>query len=303
MQIRLLLAWGADFSNGGLSMVRTVVLLLAAVSVWIGSPVAADSFPELPGDFSKVARPGALQGDAHVPGHTDAYLRELRGEFTNSIGMTFRYVRPGSFLMGSDGSEGQADEAPVHVVSIPSGFSLGTCEVTQRQWEAVMGYNPSLFKQPDHPVEKVAWIEVQTFLRKLNELEGTDRYCLPTEAEWEYACRAGTTSPFYWGAEFDPDCAWCRENSDGTTHPVGSAKPNDWGFYDMAGNVSEWCADIYANYPGSSLPPAAVDDHPAPVVRGGSWNASPASLRSANRSRLWEKYRLSYTGFRVKAKQ
>ncbi len=230
------------------------------------------------------------------------YRRELEDRFTNRVGMEFIYVRPGSFLMGSQDDLAHPDEQPVHEVTIPQGFYLGTTEVTQSQWEAVMGYNNSLFQDPTRPVEKVAWLEVVQFIRKLNEMEGTDRYALPTEAEWEYACRAGSTSPWYWGEAPDPRFAWNRDNAEGTTHPVATRLPNAWGLYDMAGNVSEWCADLFDNYPGSPLDPPAVDEHPAYVTRGGSWASRAEDLRSANRSRLWHHYRLSLTGFRVKAR-
>ncbi|RCK79898.1 MAG: hypothetical protein OZSIB_3767 [Candidatus Ozemobacter sibiricus] len=241
-------------------------------------------------------------GERHEAALVEQYRRDLEDRFTNSIGMEFRYIRPGSFQMGSVDALAHPDEQPVHEVTIPQGFYLGVTEVTQAQWEAVMGYNPSLFKDPDRPVEKVAWLEVVQFIERLNEKEGTDRYALPTEAEWEYACRAGSTSPWFWGDAPDPRFAWNRDNAGGTTQPVATRLPNAWGLYDMAGNVSEWCADLYANYPGSPLEPPAVDEHPAYVTRGGSWASRVEDLRSANRSRLWHHYRLSLTGFRVKAR-
>ncbi len=232
---------------------------------------------------------------------TERYLQELRDGFTNSVGMEFVSINPGSFFMGCDTAD--ADEAPRHRVEIPEGFFLGATEVTQAQWEKVMGYNPSLFKDPDRPVEKVAWIEVVSFVRRLNVLENTDRYSLPTEAEWEYACRAGGDSAYYWGDEIDGRFAWYRDNAGGQTHRVKELPPNAWGLYDMAGNVSEWVLDIYAPYPGSSLELPAQDEHPTPVTRGGSWNSHGRDLRSSNRSRLWEHYRLAYTGFRIKARR
>lgn len=239
-----------------------------------------------------------------VDPNTAAYLAELRDSFINSIGMRFVAIPAGSFAMGAPVTDPQAaaDEQPRHTVTIAEPFYMGACEVTQAQWQAVMGENHSYFTGDNLPVEKVAWLEVQTFVQKLNARENTDRYALPTEAEWEYACRAGSNTRYYWGDEFVSTAAWNRNSSEGKTHPVGSLAPNAWGLYDMCGNVSEWVADIYAPYPGSEMAPPATDDRPTPVTRGGSWASHDEDLRSSNRSRLWEHYRLSLTGFRIKAK-
>ncbi|NLI78630.1 MAG: formylglycine-generating enzyme family protein [Candidatus Riflebacteria bacterium] len=231
----------------------------------------------------------------------EEYRRDLEDRFTNTVGMEFVYLRPGRFVMGSAGEGAEPDEQPAHEVTVGRGFYLGVTEVTQAQFTAVMGYNPSLFQDPDRPVEKVAWLEAAEFVRKLNEKEGTTRYALPTEIEWEYACRAGADTAWYWGDAFDDRFAWGRANAEGQTHPVATRLPNAWGLHDMAGNVSEWCADLYGLYPGSSMEPPAVDEHPTYVTRGGSWASREPDLRCANRSRLWHHYRLSLTGFRVKA--
>ncbi len=238
---------------------------------------------------------------ASVDEHTDSYLRELRDEFTNSVGIRFVYIQPGSFVMGCESEKADPDEAPAHKVDFEEGFYMGVMEVTQEQWQKVMGYNDSLFKDPARPVEKVAWLEAKHFVATLNDREGTDRYSLPTEAEWEYACRAGSDSDYYWGNDVNGDFAWYRDNSDDMTRPAGTSRPNAWGLYDMSGNVAEWCLDVYANYPGSPLDPPSVDERPTPVVRGGSWASRADSLRSSNRSRLWDHYKLSSVGFRIKA--
>jgi formylglycine-generating enzyme required for sulfatase activity len=167
-----------------------------------------------------------------------------------------------------------------------------------------MGDNPSHFQQcgEDCPVETVSWNDAQEFIKKLNEMENTDKYRLPTEAEWEYACRAGSTARFCCGDEETKleEYAWINKNSDGKTHPVGKKKPNAWGLLDMHGNVYEWCQDWYGEYPAGP-----VTDPPGPasgksrVFRGGSWNYGARSSRSAYRYRFDPDLRYSYLGFRV----
>jgi formylglycine-generating enzyme required for sulfatase activity len=142
---------------------------------------------------------------------------------------------------------------PAHTITISKPFLIGEFEITQKQWEAVMGKNPSAFKDENHPVDSVSWDEVQKFIEKLNDKNGA-RYRLPTEAEWEYCCRASSTNLFGSGtndvtitSESLDDFAWFRKNSENRTHPIGEKKPNAWGLYDMHGNVWEWCQDWYAS--------------------------------------------------------
>ena len=132
-----------------------------------------------------------------------------------------------------------------HKVTIKNSFYLGKSSVTQKQWKKIMGKNPSHFKGEDRPVEMVSWKEVQKFVTKLNEKEGTDKYRLPSEAEWEYACRAGTQTRYYFGDDESKlnEYAWYAENSGSQTHSIGQKKPNSWGLYDMHGNVWEWVQD------------------------------------------------------------
>ncbi|MBM3859468.1 MAG: formylglycine-generating enzyme family protein [Verrucomicrobia bacterium] len=157
-------------------------------------------------------------------------------------------VPAGSFMMGSE--NGREDEKPVHKVTITKSFYMGKYEVTQEQWEAVMGNNPSSYKGGKHPVGNVSWNDCEAFLAKLNEKLDAWKASLPTEAQWEYACRAGTTTKYFWGDDDGRlgEYAWFKSDAGGTTHPIGLKKPNAWGLYDMIGNVWEWCSDWYGNY-------------------------------------------------------
>ncbi|MDP8205289.1 MAG: formylglycine-generating enzyme family protein [Candidatus Electryonea clarkiae] len=218
--------------------------------------------------------------------------------------MKFVEIPSGSFLMGSPSNEsghGSA-EGPQHRVQISS-FKMMTTEVTQAPWEAVMGSNPSNFKGTNLPVEKVSWNDVQEFIKKLNRMDPGKEYRLPTEAEWEYACRAGTKTKYYSGSS-DSDLgrvAWYNENSS-KTHPVGQKEPNRWGLYDMHGNVWEWCEDWYdSNYYSSS--PSSNPKGPGSgtfrVLRGGSWYFNPGRCPSADRSGAAPDFRNHDNGFRV----
>jgi formylglycine-generating enzyme required for sulfatase activity len=177
--------------------------------------------------------------------------------------MTFTLIPAGTFQMGSDEPQAVSDEKPLHSVRISNAFYLGTTEVTQQQWKAIMGAdtNRSNFKGDDLPVETVSWNEVQEFIRKLNAKEGGEKYRLPTEAEWEYAARAGTTTAYSFGDEENQlgEYAWYDGNSGGKTHPVGRLKANDWGLHDMYGNVWEWAQDWYSDYTAATTEAPAVD--------------------------------------------
>ena len=183
---------------------------------------------------------------------------------------------------------------------------MGVHEITQAQYEQVMGVNPSRFKGADNPVENVSWDDAVEFCRRLSELpaekEAGNVYRLPTEAEWEYACRAGTTTMYSFGDDESKlgDCDWFSENSGTKTHPVGGKKPNAWGLYDMHGNVWEWCQDLYGDYPSGPVTdptgPATGSDR---VYRGGSWYGTAVYCRSANRHWYLPSYRSINLGFRV----
>jgi formylglycine-generating enzyme required for sulfatase activity len=194
--------------------------------------------------------------------------------------------------MGSD--HGKNDEKPVHTVRFSRPFYLGMYPVTQRQWEAIMGSNPSCFQGSEHPVEQVSWDKAQEFIRSLNTHEGRTLYRLPTEAEWEYAARAGATGDYCFGDDVTQlaQYAWYEANAGGTTHPVGQLQPNTWGLYDMHGNICEWVQDWYDSqeYARRAATGTAVVDPAGPaagssrVDRGTSWRNTARNCRSAHRS-------------------
>jgi len=225
-------------------------------------------------------------------------------ESARSIGMEFKLIPAGTFTMG------EGDEA--HEVTLTRPFKMGVHEVTQAQYEQVMGNNPSKFNAAENPVEMMSWDDAVEFCRRLSELPSEKAvgniYRLPTEAEWEYACRAGTTTQFSFGDD-DSDLgnyAWYAENSlyaensAPTTHPVGSKLPNAWGLYDMHGNVWEWCQDWDGDdSSGSFTDPDGPASGSHRVLRGGSWGGSAALCPSAYRIMHYPSERYSDFGFRV----
>ena len=231
------------------------------------------------------------------------------GVITNSIGMKLKLIEAGEFMMGSE--KGQSQEKPVHKVKITKPFYIGVYEVTQAQYEKITGKNPSHFKGPNRPVETVSWNDAQLFCKKLSEKEGV-KYRLPTEAEWEYACRAGTKTEHYWGDEMDGRYAWYSGNCERRTHDVGQKKPNAWGLYDMSGNVHEFCSDWFAMDYYDNSPekdPQGPKDGTHRVLRGGSWGficpcrggtcCLLSLCRSARRFGFTLDYALYYHGFRI----
>ncbi len=245
--------------------------------------------------------------------------------FTNSIGMNFVYMKPGSFIMGSPPREvervlqnfpheKQIDETQ-HEVTLTEGYYIQTTEVTQAHWKAVMGNSPADFVDCGDacPVESISWEEALAFIQKLNSLEGTrlseNEYMLPTEAQWEYACRAGSTTSFTNGKMIGLDndlnldaVAWYAGNSFKSVHPVATKKPNAWGVYDMHGNVLEWCINSkyrYPAYPVKNPPLSYLDSGSNRVYRGGSWGDPPYACRSAFRKEAEKSYRHKNMGFRL----
>ncbi len=219
-----------------------------------------------------------------------------------TTGMEFVWVEGGCYRMGDTfDEEGFSDEKPVHEVCV-AGFYIGKYEVTQEEWQAVMGYNPSYFKNGDnYPVEKVSWNEAQDFIGKLNQRSGRI-FRLPAEAEWEYAARSGGKKEKYSGGDNIKSVAWYNRNSASKSHPVGTKQPNGLGVYDMSGNVAEWCQDwyskkYYSNSPRNNPqgPPTGLDR----VPRGGSWYDLKGDVRSTFRYGLTPGLRYDMIGVRL----
>ncbi len=206
-------------------------------------------------------------------------------EIAPGVKMTFCWCPPGEFLMGSPATEENrfSNEDQVHV-TLTKGFWMAKTQVTQKQWVVIMDDNPSHFKGDNLPVESVSWDDAQEFLEKLNEKIGnTDggKMVLPTEAQWEYACRAGELGP-YSGGTID-EVAWYSDNSNYETHSVGVKKSNAWGLHDMHGNVDEWCADWYDHELQGGVDPSGPASGPSRMYRGGSWGYNAFHCRAALR--------------------
>lgn len=229
---------------------------------------------------------------------------EASQSITNSVGMRFAVIPSGSFTMGSPDSEnGRISNETQRTMTFAKPFYIGATEVTQKQWREVMGTDPSFFKGDDLPVEHITWHKAIEFCRRLSRRE-KNRYRLPTEAEWEYACRGGTTTAYHTGdgEEALADAGWFLKNGSNHTHPVGLKKPNAWGLYDMHGNVSEWCADRAEEEPDTyntksdllNVEIAALRDY-----RGGSWGLNASDCRSASRHRNQGRFQYFDLGLRV----
>jgi formylglycine-generating enzyme required for sulfatase activity len=222
-------------------------------------------------------------------------------------------VPAGEFMMGSPENEKfRKPDETLHKVKITKSFCIGKYEITQREWETVMGSNPSVFKNcgPDCPVDSVSWFDVQDFINRYNAANGSG-YRLPTETEWEYAARAGTQTAFYTGditeqiCKLDPAldrAGWYCGNSGGKSqsHPVGRKEPNAWGLYDMMGNANEWVEDWYGEYPsGDVVDPTGAESGEYRVVRGGSWGFNAEYSRCASRDKRKPTYRGIALAFRL----
>ncbi|TXG79974.1 MAG: tetratricopeptide repeat protein [Rhodocyclaceae bacterium] len=213
-----------------------------------------------------------------------------------TTGMEFVWVPSGCFVMGS--GDGDNNERPPHKVCL-KGFYLGRYEVTQSQYQTLTGKNPSSFKGSNLPVESVSWGEAKSFADEM-AYRSKERIRLPSEAEWEYACRSGEQNELCGRGSIE-NLAWYESNSGKTTHPVGQKRANAWGLHDMSGNVWEWVEDCYNSYQGAPTDGSAsiTGDCSRRVKRGGSWSNTPASVRSAGRSRDGPSDRIDFLGFRV----
>ena len=229
----------------------------------------------------------------------DGYAPKSNYIVKSALDMELIWCPPGSFIMGDK------NDGPPHPVILTKGFYLGEYEVTQEQYEKVMGNNPSFFKGDKLPVEAVDWFNAMAFCKALTKKERVPRgweFALPTEAQWEFACRAGTTTSYSWGKEANPKLANYNESGINKTTKVGAYPPNPWGFYDLHGNVMEWCQDWYGAYPNEiSIDPTGPNAGETRVLRGAAWNYEPGDIRSSNRInfRANKGVRSSKRGFRV----
>jgi formylglycine-generating enzyme required for sulfatase activity len=248
---------------------------------------------------SKPSEPSEFSWPEGVP-------REIAIDLGGAVKMELVLSPAGEFLMGSPDSDKDniGYVKPQHRVRITKPFYLGKYPVTQDQWEAVMGNIPSQFDGPKNPVETVSWEDCQQFLGKLNakSAAGGGKFQLPSEAQWEYACRAGSKTKYCFGDDETRlgDYAWYAKNSDSKTHPVGEKKPNAWGLYDMHGNVWEWCQDWYGAYGAeAATDPSGPATGSHRVNRGGCWAFPAGRCRSAYRSGDVPGCRSYVLGFRV----
>ena len=239
--------------------------------------------------------PYGLWADLYLPGGAAT---------AEPVVQRLRWIEPGRFRMGSsaDEPERRENEGPQHWVTLTRGFWLADTACSQEFWQAVTGSNPSRFKGPDRPVEKVNWNDVQDFLRRLEELVPGCGADLPTEAEWEYACRAGTETAFNCGPALTPDQANFDEAAKGTV-PVRRFPPNRWGLYQMHGNVWEWCADGPRGYGDEPVtdPRGPLESNRPRVIRGGAWFLLAGYARSADRNAFHpgDAYVRDFLGFRL----
>jgi formylglycine-generating enzyme required for sulfatase activity len=247
-------------------------------------------------DRAEVSSP--IQGTGYVmaapgSGSQAEPPKELTLDLSAGVTMKLVLIRPGQFTMG----EGKDQ----HEVTLSKRFYMGVTEVTQAQYQAIMGTNPSHFKDAINPADHVSWNAAREFCKKLSK-RSRQAVRLPTEAEWEYACRAGSKTHYCFGdtEEGLKDYAWYDANSGGTPHPVGQKKANAWGLYDMHGNVWEWCADWYGEYPkGAATDPQGPASGSERVLCGGSWRCTPDFCRAVRRFWYRPAGRSRIIGFRV----
>jgi len=288
-----------------------LVLGVLAAGYWIMNPGQDNSaniepVPPYTPEMIATAIETSQASPTQFPSAVAASSTEAQQTTTNSIGMEFVLIPAGEFEMGSPSGEEdrQDNEGPVHTVKIEKAYYLGKYEVTQKQWREVMGTNPSNLKGDDLPVVLISWNDAQEFIKKLNEKESTDKYRLPSEAEWEYAARAGTTTRYSFGNDDSDlgDYAWYYSNSGSGTHQVGQKQPNPWGLYDMHGNVWELVQDKWhSDYYGAPTDGSAWESGSSYycVKRGSSWVSRALYCRSADRSEIGTDGNNIFVGFRL----
>jgi sulfatase modifying factor 1 len=280
--------------------------------------IASKTYSEAQRAFSRVTE-GRPRGD-ETPAEEWSFSfagqepGNLRVIAIQGVSYRFRWAPPGSFMMGSPETEqGRDNDEIFRQVTLSQGFWILETEVTQSMWKSIMGNNPSSFKGADLPVESVSWSDSQGFVAALNDLglaPAGARFALPTEAQWEYACRAGTTSPFSWGDSLNGDQANCNGEAPygtdvkgkylGKTAPFGSYAANPWGIFDMHGNLWEWCEDWMGPYPsGDATDPSGPASGAYRVIRGGCWNDAALRCRSAFRNDAGVDGRSDVVGFRI----
>lgn len=300
---------------GIVSVLAVAFFGMAAASFWLPwGKLLPDSKANIQAEAEAVvvdeSRPENVNTDRESPENiaeetTDMVMNaEEPEEPLFGVGIQFKRLLGGTFMMGEKGNRGR--NTPLHAVTISKPFEIGIHEVTQKQYEAVMGTNPSQHKGPDNPVDSIGWNDAVEFCQKLSamlaEKAAGNIYRLPTEAEWEYACRAGTSTKFCFGDDESQlvDDAWFKKTARSTSHPVGQKEPNLWGIYDMHGSVYEWCQDYYAPYQaGPVTDPRGGETGSHRVLRGGGFTNISSYCRSAERSYVTvETIRHSY-GFRV----
>ena len=260
--------------------------------------------PEAPKPKSEPLTPGTSGKDPLHPDRVRVPGERFTIKLPGDLPLTFAWCPAGTFTIGSNRDDANADEKPAHTVTLTKGFFIGIYPVTQAQWKAaLMGSEPSNFPGPDRPVEQVLWEESRKFCRQMSrQLKGRAEVRLPTSAQWEYACRAGTTSAYNTGdgEESLQKAGWYEANSGKETHPVGKLAPNAWGIYDMHGNIWEWCLDWYAEYtPEDKTDPLGPETGSDRVFRGGGWGDSAKFCRSTYRSWFDPAVRYDALGFRI----
>lgn len=247
-------------------------------------------------EINKVAANYDMKRLANI---VDGYASKPNYTVKSALNMELVWCPPGGFIMGDK------NDGPAHPVVLTKGFYLGKFEVTQEQYEKVMGNNPSSFKGNKLPVEQVTWFNTVAFCESLNRKERIPsdwKFSLPTEAQWEYACRAGTTTYFSWGNSPDPKLANYKDSGINKTKEVGSYRPNPWGFYDMHGNVMEWCNDWFGNFSNELvIDPTGPSKGDRRILKGAAWSYDGMLCRSANRMNFKANggYRSDKRGFRL----